>query len=220
MRCSFLAEALQSKILAPLREYFVIFRVQDYQPITVQELSDIALLQRLQRADEAAYTEIFHRYWEKLYAIAYNRLRSRVAAEDVVQEVLASLWARREELDIRYLSGYLATATRYAVFRQISRLLPDHPLDAPDVLPQLVADSAEGHLDFCRLQEQLGLEIARLPEKCRLVFLYSRREQYSNKEIAAAMQLSEKTVEAHLTKALKHLRVRLKDVYPYLSFFL
>lgn len=185
----------------------------------MEELSDIALLQRLQQADEAAYTEIFHRYWEKLYAIAYNRLRIRTAAEDVVQEVLASLWVRKNALEIRHLSGYLATATRYAVFRQISRLLPDQPLDNPEVLRQLVEDPDMSHLDYCRLQERLGMEIARLPEKCRLVFLYSRREQYSNKEIAAAMQLSEKTVEAHLTKALKHLRVRLKDVYPYLSFF-
>jgi RNA polymerase sigma factor (sigma-70 family) len=87
------------------------------------------------------------------------------------------------------------------------------------VVGQVVEDPDISHLDFCRLQERLGVEIARLPEKCRLVFLYSRKEQYTNKEIAAAMQLSEKTVEAHLTKALKHLRVRLKDVYPYLSFF-
>ncbi|MBO9727446.1 MAG: sigma-70 family RNA polymerase sigma factor [Chitinophaga sp.] len=184
----------------------------------MDELSDIALLERLQQADASAYTEIFHRYWEKLYAIAYNRLRVRTAAEDVVQEVLASLWARREVLEIRHLSGYLATATRYAVFRQISRLLPDQPLDNPEVMQQVAAPDMD-HLDYYRLQERLGAEIARLPEKCRLVFLYSRKEQYSNKEIAAAMQLSEKTVEAHLTKALKQLRVRLKDVYPYLSFF-
>lgn len=185
----------------------------------MEEQSDIALLQRLRQSDESAYTEIFHRYWEKLYAIAYNRLRTRAAAEDVVQEVLASLWVRKAELDIRHLSGYLATATRYAVFRQISRLLPDHPLDMPNVAQQLVQTPDMDHLDYCRLQERLGQEIAHLPEKCRLVFLYSRRDQYSNKEIAAALQLSEKTVEAHLTKALKHLRVRLKDVYPYLSFF-
>lgn len=185
----------------------------------MEELSDIALLEKLQQSDESAYTEIFHRYWEKLYAIAYNRLRIRTAAEDVVQEVLASLWIRKSELDIRHLSAYLATATRYAVFRQLSRLLPDHPIDTADIAQQLVALPDMDHLDYCRLQERLGLEIAGLPEKCRLVFLYSRRDQYSNKEIAAALQLSEKTVEAHLTKALKHLRVRLKDVYPYLSFF-
>lgn len=184
----------------------------------MHELSDIALLQRLQQADEAAYTEIFHRYWEKLYAIAYNRLRIRTAAEDVVQEVLASLWVRRKELDIRHLSGYLATATRYAVFRQISRLLPDQPLDNPDV-QQLISTPDSDLLDFYRLQQRLGNAIDELPEKCRLVFLYSRRDQYSNKEIAATLQLSEKTVEAHLTKALKHLRLRLKDVYPYFSFF-
>jgi DNA-directed RNA polymerase specialized sigma24 family protein len=88
----------------------------------VEELSDIALLQRLQQADEAAYTEIFHRYWEKLYAIAYNRLRVRTAAEDVVQEVLASLWVRKNALEIRHLSGSRATSPSYAVFRKISRL--------------------------------------------------------------------------------------------------
>ncbi|CAL1519816.1 sigma-70 family RNA polymerase sigma factor [Chitinophaga sp. MM2321] len=185
----------------------------------MQELSDIALLQRLQDADEAAYTEIFHRYWEKLYAIAYNRLRIRFAAEDVVQEVLASLWVRRHELEIQHLSHYLATATRYAVFRQLSRLLPDQSLDVAEAEKLLVADPDTSHLDFLLLQERLGTEIDQLPEKCRLVFLYSRREQFTNKEIAATLRLSEKTVEAHLTKALKHLRGRLKDLYPLLPFF-
>ncbi|MEC5146503.1 sigma-70 family RNA polymerase sigma factor [Chitinophaga sp. 212800010-3] len=185
----------------------------------MEELSDIALLQRLYQADEAAFTEIFRRYWEKLYAIAYNRLRIRTAAEDVVQEVLASLWQRRNELNIQHLPGYLATATRYAVFRQISRLLPDQPIEATDAVLQPAEDPAMDLLDYYSLQQRLNQAIDGLPEKCRLVFLYSRRDQLSNKEIAATLQLSEKTVEAHLTKALKHLRLRLRDVYPYLSFF-
>ncbi len=137
----------------------------------MEEQSDIALLQRLRQSDESAYTEIFHRYWEKLYAIAYNRLRTRAAAEDGVQEVLASLWVRKGSWISATFPDTWLSATRYAVFRQISRLLPDHPLDTADVAQQLVQNPDMDHLDYCRLQERLGQEIAHLPgRKCRLYF--------------------------------------------------
>jgi RNA polymerase sigma-70 factor (ECF subfamily) len=175
------------------------------------------LLQRLKKDDAGAFTEIFNNYWEKLYAIAYNRLRVKQAAEDVVQEVLSSLWLRRHELDIKQLSGYLATATRYCVFRQLEKLLPlteteNIPLEAQAIQPDM------DYHDFKLLQQIVQSEIALLPEKCRLVFTYSRQQQLTNKEIAAELQLSEKTVEAHLTRALRQLRERLKGNYGFIHF--
>src|SRR5690606_39180832 len=71
------------------------------------------LLTLLGRDDELAFTEIYNRYWKKLYAMAYERLKSKELAEDVVHEVFTSLWQRRHEAVIKSLNAYLAAATRY-----------------------------------------------------------------------------------------------------------
>lgn len=177
------------------------------------ELDDITLLGLLKESNEAAFTEIFRRYWKKLYAIAYNRLKMRPAAEDVVQEVLASLWLRRTELHIQKLSHYLAIATRYAVYRQVDKILTSQLSEHDEIM-----DAPSIGYDYRFLQACLQKEIDQLPEKCRLVFVYSRQYHMSNREIADSLHLSEKTVQAHMTKALKQLRSRLKDAYIFLPF--
>ena len=62
--------------------------------------NDNELLELLTNSDELAFTEIYNRYWEKLLAIGYYYLRHKQAAEDIVQEVMMSLWKRRNEIAI------------------------------------------------------------------------------------------------------------------------
>jgi RNA polymerase sigma-70 factor (ECF subfamily) len=173
--------------------------------------SDDDLLRRLRDADEKAFTEIYNRYWEKLLAIGYFHLRNKQAAEDIVHEVIISLWTRRTELSIQSLSSYLATATRFSVFKAIVRDKRRRELLNQQAMPDSTTETIE-KLDALFLKEQLHGIIEQLPEKAKLVFIYSRDEELTVTQIAKKMDLSPKAVEYHITKALRTLRDALKKI--------
>jgi RNA polymerase sigma-70 factor (family 1) len=176
-------------------------------------LNDQQLLLSLKDGNTEAYNEIFNRYWKKLYAIAYNRLRSKEAAEDVVQDILSSLWVRRTELEIDNLSHYLGTAIRYAIFRQINKSVEKIKWRADEVISEgtFTEPTILQLMDYQILKKYLEQEVNKLPEKCQIVFKYSREQHLTNKTIAEMLNLSEKTIEAHITKALKYLKLALKS---------
>ena len=173
--------------------------------------SDEDLLSRLRMADEKAFTEIYHRYWEKLLAIGFYHLRTKQAAEDMVHEVMMSLWARKTELAIQSLSSYLATAARFSVFKAIAREKRRRDLLEQQAIPQATTDTLE-KLDAIFLREQINGIIEQLPEKAKLVFTYSRDEELTISQIAKKMDLSPKAVEYHITKALRTLRDVIKKI--------
>lgn len=169
--------------------------------------TDNFLLTQLKHGMEDAFIAIYKKYWQQLYGIAYNRINSKQAAEDVVQEVMTSLWYRREELEIQNLESWLSAATKYSVFRQMVRY------GNKTILP-LSGESAFSDIpdfDYRLLNQFIQKEINLLPEKCRLVFEYSRNFGLSNRQIASNLEISEKSVEKHITKAISKLRIRLKD---------
>jgi hypothetical protein len=84
-------------------------------------LDDNDLLLLVKQGQEAAFTEIYHRYWERLVATGYYYTRTKQAAEEIVNDVLMGLWLRREGLVIRSLSAYLGTAVKFAVFKAMAR---------------------------------------------------------------------------------------------------
>lgn len=182
---------------------------------------DSKLTTLLSRGDEAAFTEIYNRYSEKLLAIAYQYTKDKNFAEEVVQEVFSGLWERRSQLKIDMLSAYLATAIKFSVFRTVQRqrrraeiVELNYKVNEADLLEETI------HAKF--LQEYINGIVEQLPEKCRLVYKYSRNKGLTNAEISEEMEIAEKTVEAHMTKALKALRNNLKElgvsIYLLLSF--
>jgi len=177
--------------------------------------TDPELLQLLQEDDDDAFTAIYLRYWDRLTAVAMNRLGSLEEAREVVQEVFCNLWRRREQLEIDHsLNTYLAAAVKYEVFKRFAvksrhRRLRQQALDgwqeaAEDILDKLHANE---------LQSELFSLVKALPEKCRIVFQLSRDKGYTQKQIASELGIAEKTVEAHLSSALRKLRVGLSHLF-------
>ncbi|MES1250089.1 MAG: RNA polymerase sigma-70 factor [Chitinophaga rupis] len=167
------------------------------------------LVRQLRSGSAAAFEEIYHRYWKTLLAIAFNRLADKQAAEEAVQDVFLSLWARREEVSIDSLQAYLATAVKFTVFRQLLNEKRRKELLHRNYYPQqLQFEETAIYSKF--LDEYIRGIVESLPEKCRLVFKYSREEGLTIPEIAKEMNISVKTAEAHLTKALKTVRGSLK----------
>lgn len=175
-------------------------------------LTDDELSSLLKQGDEKAYTEIYDRYWQTVYTIAYNRLRNLEAAEDLVHDTFASVWTNREKINILNLKSYLGVAVKYRVFEyiRVSKLQLQYEQKAPR---QSNAFSAADEAMHCKhLLKLLDQEIESLPDKCKLIFKYSRQHHKSSREIAAELDLSQSTVENQLNKALNRLRVVLKHI--------
>ncbi|MBC9930174.1 RNA polymerase sigma-70 factor [Chitinophaga qingshengii] len=173
-----------------------------------EQQPDAALMASLREGDGHAFTELYQRYWKQLLGIAYAHCREKVTAEEMVQEVFMSLWNRRHELYIDNVNAYLATAVRLAVFKQYARQKRRHQLAEQTADPLI--DSWDEEKIYTRfLQQQINGIVETLPDKCRLVFKLSREEGLSIPEVARRMGIAEKTAEAHLTKALKVLKVKL-----------
>lgn len=177
--------------------------------ILYTKFTDSELLQFLVNGEEGAFTEIYNRYWKKLIALAYSHTRDKFLAEEIVQEVFLSLWNRKETINIQSISPYLGTAVKFSIFKYIytrnrresiiKSFISNSSADLPDELVQAKF-----------MQEYINGIVEQLPEKCRMVYRNSREKGLSMKEIAREMSISEKTVEAHLSKALKVIRVNLK----------
>lgn len=179
--------------------------------LNYETISDNELAELLRSGDRAAFTEIYNRYKWLLHTHAYKWMQDREEAKDIIHELFAALWTKRESLSFPdNLSAYLYTAVRNRIFNVIS-----HQKVASQYLNSLQAfiDEEQAAADHLVREKQMTLliekEIAALPAKMRAVFELSRKEQLSHKEIAEKLMLSEQTVRKHVQHALKILRVKL-----------
>ena len=182
-------------------------------PYTDQQLLDL-----IRTEDRAAFTELYNRYWDKTFAVAFHRLDDEHEAEEVVQEVFLSIWQRRASIELTHsVATYLSVAVKYKV---INHLAKQHrrqlQLNEITIAAAETEDTTNNWLTEKELRRQLDHSINQLPEKCRIVFLLSREENKTYAEIAAELNISQKTVEAHMSKALSTLRETLKVSLPVL----
>lgn len=169
-----------------------------------------AILALLKEGDMDAYETIYNEYWPRLYGYVYNRLKSKEVAEEIIQEVFFSLWKKHKELQLTHsLAAYLFTAVKYQLLNylksdRIRRIYLSHVAQSPG---QQSDNSNEEHIAASDLKNAMEKEVSRLPEKCQQVFRMSRHEHLSVTDIANTLNISHKTVENHLTKALRQLRM-------------
>lgn len=191
------------------RLYLVVLKM--YKVNFYTEYTDVLLQDLLYDGDEHAFSEIYNRYWEKLLAIAYHHLEDKEAAQEIVQEVFMSLWKRRTEVKVQTIENYLATATKYALYAFKLKEKHRKNLLAQNYSPSISNEDVEEKVAARFLKDYINGMVKKLPEKCRLIFRYSRETDLSNIEIAQELNISVKTVEAHISKALKILRMSLRD---------
>jgi RNA polymerase sigma-70 factor, ECF subfamily len=159
-------------------------------------------------------------HFEELYKSHYRQLRSTArqltgdadAAHDLVQEVFLRLWNRHDQIDnIMNPGAYLYKSVVNASLNHLARNKGNRQAESL----QLPSDaSSEAGLDLKELQRHIQRALDQLPPKCRAIFILSRFEDKKNKEIAALLGLSLKTVENQMGIALKKMREHLR---PYIS---
>jgi len=178
--------------------------------------NDQELIGHLKSDDHAAFAEIYKRYWKKLFTIAANKVDDFSEAEDIVQQLFVTIWERRAELEIYSLSSYLAVAVKYRVFKSLAKTSQTEHFASETLATQVleIADnSTQDWLEFQEVKLRLDQLIAELPEKCRLVYQLSREQGYSQKQVAEKLNLSERTIQAHMNRAYKTLKTGLKSFF-------
>lgn len=176
-------------------------------------LADIYLVGMLANSDPLAYREIYHRYWKQVYLLALRKTGSREISEELTQDVFVSLWEKRASRSIDHLAAYLNTAVRYRVIDFIrAELTKNRYLGGLKAQPSpLLSTDPEDVAISKELSKAIQSAVLKLPEQTREIFKLSRFEHKRVKEIALSFSLSEKAVEYHITKALKAMRLYLKD---------
>lgn len=171
-------------------------------------LTDLDLSHLLKQDDGAAFTEIYARYWKKIFVIAHKRLGDQHDAEEIVQDIFLNFWRKRETFVLTTgLPNYFAIAVKFEILDMMRKRAST--LKYEEELSFSYTEADESMLRAMGLQElqsKLQLAVQALPEKCQLVFKLKYELGYSQKQIAGEMNISEKTVEAHLAKAKKTLK--------------
>ncbi|PJJ85090.1 RNA polymerase sigma-70 factor [Mucilaginibacter auburnensis] len=176
-------------------------------------VSDEELVRLMAADNEKAFQILYNRYWDKLLIRAYSILKAHELAEEVVQDSFINLWKKRHTITIKHtFNTYISAVVKYEVLRKLAK--QPTTLYMEDIAVVAIHDhSTQNRLDFDDLHAQIEQTVKVLPDKCQLVFRLSREEGLTAKQISDALQISPKTVEAHITKALKTLRVSLGSFF-------
>ena len=179
--------------------------------VNYANLDGNALMKLIRSNDELAFTEVYNRYWEQLLAVAFHFTRSKQSAEDVLQEVMLSLWTRRSQLQVESANAYLATAVKFSVFKIIAREKRHREIEKDLPIQESISDIEE-KLDTKFWQDYINGEVEQFADKTKLIFTYRTEDDLSITEIAEKMDLSPKSIEYHLTKAMQALRNTVKKI--------
>jgi len=176
-------------------------------------MSDVELMANIQKDDKVAFRMLFDKYYKLLLGTAINILKDPDSGKDAVQEVFIQLWKNRGKIVINTsMENYLKRAVinrslNQVKFRKQFEEEPDENMSSSPV-------TASDHMEAKELEHTIEKAMETIPEKSRLVYILRRQEGLSLKEIAKKMNISPKTVENQLTKALKILKDAVK---PYLE---
>jgi len=181
----------------------------------MEDRDQLDLLKRLQAGDEGAYDTVFRTWYPVLVRVASALLKDADAAEDISQEVLLELWRRRHVLEANVsLRAYLLRSVRNRSLNHLRHLRVRRDTDA-DV--QALYDepvTSDQPVVAKELADAVQIALRELPPRCREVFELSRVNGLKYSEIAEALGISQKTVEAQMGKALRIMRERLRPWLP------
>lgn len=185
--------------------------------MTQNRHTDQELLSLLKENGELAIERIFKQYFPEMTLAVHRLLQDENMAKDIVQDVFFKFWTNRDQLNIQSsLKGYLKRSCVNAALDYLRKRKNFRKVESEEILVQSPSSmrNAAQNLETEELQAQVNAAIESLHPKCRTVFILSRKEELTYREIAEKLDISVKTVESHMGTALKKLRVLLK---PYLS---
>lgn len=182
------------------------------------KLKEIVNISDLKSGDHKSYEVLFRHFYTPLCNYANSILHDPDEAEDMVQKVFCKLWDQRESIEIHTsVKSYLYRIVHNDCLNKIKQQNVraehnQHYLYEKETL----SNQVENTVLMNELEQQIETIINTMPPRCREVFTLSRHQQLSYKEIAQKLQITSNTVETQIVKALRILRVGLKEYLPLL----
>lgn len=176
----------------------------------------------LSAPDGRSFSDIYRQYWKELCTIAAHITKDKVAAQDLVQEVFLSFLRNSlpagggplhgqagHDRVINNIHGYLVQSLKYQCFNWLrhARIAREHLARMDKAVAE---NTTENLVNLAFTDQEVQQIVTSLPERCREVFRLSRVNQLTNEQIAAKLNINQRTVENHLTRALRILRLSLK----------
>ena len=178
-------------------------------------------IERLRRGDKGEFEKIFYEFFELLYAIGFQYTKNQQVAEEMAQDAFLGLWEARQTLNPdSNIRNWLYTVTKNKCLNHLrNEQIAARHLNAVRAYEAEFAEKSlnsmgDSWTEFKELQARIGEAIAQLPPDLRAVFEMNRFEGMTYNDIAMKLSLSEKAVEARMSKALRILRKELKDYFP------
>ncbi|HEY0177525.1 MAG TPA: RNA polymerase sigma-70 factor, partial [Pedobacter sp.] len=181
-------------------------------PMDLKVLSSLSLFKKSRDGDEQAFNAIFDRYFKKLYKYTLSQNNNAPLAEEMVMDLMLTLWNKRDSLEIKGdVGAYLFRAMKNTIYSYSRKKeLATDSLDLLETDP-VAYQTANSNLAVNEIQQQYKISLALLTPQRRKVFKLSREEAMSQSEIARHLNLSVKTVESHISASLQFMRERFKD---------
>lgn len=175
---------------------------------------DKKVIERFKKGDARAFDAIYHHYSKKMFHFALGLLKDKDISKDLVQEVFINLWEKRGQVDLHLnFDNYIFTIVynsirKYFRRKSMETKAIDHLLKSS---PENI-ESVDVTLIYNELLDLANRTIQQLPPKRQIVYKLSRQEGMKIKEIAAKLNISTRTAENHLAKALKYLKEELEGI--------
>jgi len=173
-----------------------------------RNVRDIERLNRMAMDDSRgilAFEEIYNCYSKNLFIYAMNVCKKKDVCEDVVQNVFIDFWARRNNVKIKNVRSYLFQAVKYQIFNHIrNQKISNEDLTRLNIIDLSMNISRK--MEFDELQQLVDQQVHKLPSRCQQIFVLSRYQHKSNKEIAKELGISIQAVKNQISKALASLR--------------
>ena len=170
--------------------------------------TDQALWHMMCNDQTSAFEEIYNRYSRRMYAYAMQVLQKEAVCEDIIQDVFVDFWSKRKTTQIANIKSYLFQSVKFQIFKY----LRDQRMSAEDLTRLNIIDvsmDVSQHLEVAELESLIRSQVERLSPKCQQVFVMSRYDFKSNKEIAHELGVTEQAVKNQISKALKFIRQEL-----------
>lgn len=172
---------------------------------TPYNYDDEYLLSGLRQSDPVIFKFIYKLHWAKLFNVAFYYTHTRQDAEDIVQDVFISIWSRRAQLELKgHLENYLVRCVKYNAFFYLKIKYKKTAALEQNTSP-LIENGTEEYIRYKDLQGHIISLFESVSEKTRDIFYLSRFEGFTYHEISQTLNISVKTVEYHISQALRRL---------------
>ncbi|NIJ46524.1 RNA polymerase sigma-70 factor (ECF subfamily) [Wenyingzhuangia heitensis] len=169
------------------------------------------LLEQISNGDYTAFKKVYDTYAKNMFLYAYKVLDDKETCEDIVQNLFIDFWNKRNNLAITNLKAYLFQSVKYQIFNHIrNKKITKEDLTRLNLVD--VSMNAIQKMEYVELEELIKSIIKHeLPDRCQQIFILSRFEHKSNKEIAEELGITIQAVKNQISKGIQKIKLSLQS---------